>query len=184
MGLAVLRTSFLCFAVYLLFVCKQCQCTCFFNPCDFEGICKEGETCYLKTNTCQPVCVNDSLSTSKDGITSTTSNVSVVTPSGRTYDVCSESYVLRPISERTCLPGFECHYGVCQQGGLGFSCLCDPGSAGTVCQNKCCKQCGDHGTCDVLLDGELVCVCDQDYSGEFCNIRNSGSAGTTHFVQF
>ncbi|XP_061178581.1 sushi, von Willebrand factor type A, EGF and pentraxin domain-containing protein 1-like [Saccostrea echinata] len=88
-------------------------------------------------------------------------------------DVCSEDYSLRPLSVRNCFAAFTCKYGVCvtKRGAVGprYSCVCDPHASGEKCEHKCCRNCGDFGSC-VVNNGEQLCNCQMGHSGDFCNI--------------
>lgn len=101
----------------------------------------------------------------------------------RTYNVCDASYVLRPDHERACdgIP-IVCHYGACLTTGRRSHCECDIGAVGLLCTKRCCKPCSEHGTCDVLSNNREVCVCDNYYTGEFCEIYDppAGNFWTEH----
>ncbi|CAG5120676.1 unnamed protein product, partial [Candidula unifasciata] len=82
---------------------------------------------------------------------------------------------LRPMSERTCpkFPGIACRHGVpdCNDTESGsessFSCRCDSGWTGDLCQRVCTLPCV-HGTCDVSAHDEMFCSCQHKYMGKLC----------------
>ncbi|XP_062594321.1 uncharacterized protein LOC134255796 [Saccostrea cucullata] len=89
------------------------------------------------------------------------------------HDVCSQDYSLRPLSVRNCFAAFTCKYGVCvtKRGANGprYSCVCDPQASGEKCEHKCCRDCGDFGSC-VVNKGEQLCNCQIGHFGDFCNM--------------
>ena len=94
------------------------------------------------------------------------------------YSVCSDHYQIRPISERMCLPGFECYYGKCHLNTtfsthISVGCKCDTGSYGGLCQTKCCLDCGDYGECSHDENGDEFCSCFFNYTGSVCQHRRT-----------
>lgn len=63
---------------------------------------------------------------------------------------------LRPISERECIPGFECIYGYCDRS-QGFRCDCDFGWKGGFCEILDCPlQCPNDTEC-ILVNAAFYC---------------------------
>ena len=118
--------------------------------------CEEGTKCVILPNYTE-VCVK-----SQPDLTTTGSY------DADSSNVCSRFYKLRNESERTCKFGMRCFYGVCNdlEGG-GSRCECDPGASGTLCLDKCCRDCGENGDC-FLVGGEEKCNCHYNYTGPEC----------------
>lgn len=75
--------------------------------------------------------------------------------------------------------------GVCGAETSGM-CDCPPGWTGVLCDvcvgtvdnNDCGEcECGAHGECTELMDGELVCECDPGFAGENCEVCAEGHVG-------
>jgi len=86
-----------------------------------------------------------------------------------------------PLEKTYCKP-----LGVCIEGSDSFTCQCPTNYAGDRCE-KCAKGRGnydqgcppvsgcpkcDHGYCD-KSSGTGVCICDEGWSGELCNVQGS-----------
>ncbi|XP_052256094.1 neurogenic locus notch homolog protein 1-like [Dreissena polymorpha] len=89
-------------------------------------------------------------------------------------DVCSPTYVKRPDSERSCsLIPLSCEFGVCIEMTDTIHCNCDLGATGQLCEQRCCRNCGAHGSCRVVPgSGIEECNCEKNYTGAFCEIPN------------
>ena len=122
-------------------------------------------TCKL-TDDCRCKCENEHMC--KPDVFNMTSVIEIPS-AARTYNVCEETYTLRPEHERTCGNiDLTCTNGRCIQQGRSYYCECDTGSSGHTCTDKCCKQCGEHGSCKVHYMLGEVCMCVTNYTGEFC----------------
>jgi len=86
-------------------------------------------------------------------------------------DVCDTTYQPLDLAERTCDGGRTCVYGICVTSTQGQSfCICDDGASGPFCDEVCCLDCGEHGTCGIdQTTGNQTCVCDEQYTGETCS---------------
>lgn len=187
-------------------VSSEPSCPCVHGKCrdgehGRECICYKGwsgDFCNLTcTLDCDPgkICfrINELFMTCKPG-ESITERSTPTTPSsvettagstvpGRYYNVCSDTYMQRPLAERRCSQSFECVHGVCETDGTYFRCTCDPGAIGQLCNKNCCRPCGEHGDCDILYETtETVCNCHQNYTGEFCSIYNPPKGNTSFFI--
>ncbi|KAH3696182.1 delta and Notch-like epidermal growth factor-related receptor [Dreissena polymorpha] len=85
-------------------------------------------------------------------------------------DVCSPTYIKRPESERSCNGyALSCEFGVCIEGTDTIRCECDLGASGQLCEQRCCRDCGPHGSCRVVPGYQKEeCHCDENYTGVFC----------------
>lgn len=76
---------------------------------------------------------------------------------------------------RTCLPGFVCQHGLCDEVSLEDSkarCLCETGWTGDFCQHRCDLYCSGSGQCHFdAKKEEKVCLCDVGFSGPNCGKR-------------
>ena len=82
-------------------------------------------------------------------------------------DACHSSYTLRDVSERRCL-GSECIYGKCHEFG---HCECDDNAKGFLCEQRCCRNCGDHGSCFYVDNVTQTCACDAGFTGADCEVE-------------
>lgn len=91
----------------------------------------------------------------------TIATLSVERFSGSLDNVVSGT-TLRPQEERECIAGLVCLHGHCDL--LTFSCLCDPGWFGPVCDVTCVPACPEHGICETTEKDKWkpVCVCDKN----------------------
>ncbi|KAH3847105.1 hypothetical protein DPMN_089419 [Dreissena polymorpha] len=80
------------------------------------------------------------------------------------------NYVKRPESERSCSGIFlSCEYGICIKETGVKRCECDLGATGPLCEHRCCRDCGAHGSCRIIpKDG---CDCERNYKGKNCETR-------------
>lgn len=133
--------------------------------CDLD--CEEGFRCQIIQSPFRfAICASIVSTTTLEPSTTSPS----LEPGVKVYNVCSDEYTLRPLSERMCSGGWTCVRGVCRSNGTRNWCECDPGATGQVCQDICCKPC-QNGTCFYnILDKEPMCNCDDNYSGSFCEI--------------
>ncbi|KAH3696169.1 hypothetical protein DPMN_083634 [Dreissena polymorpha] len=156
---------------------RNCSCvhgTCVNNatsPC----VCNEswfGNTCNVS---CEQLCgermlcigLNENMQCIPDGI-----NDNHVPTNLSNADVCSPTYVKRPDSERSCsLIPLSCEFGVCIESIDTIHCKCDLRATGQLCEQRCCRNCGAHGSCRVVPgSGIEMCNCEQNYTGAFCEI--------------
>ena len=108
----------------------------------------------------------------------------------RKLNVCKADYELRPVSQRECVPGFRCKYGVCQLDAssdthLAMTCHCDDGAIGSLCEFKCCRDCGQFGRCEVNIEpgsdaADEFCSCHQNFTGDFCEQQRQVSDNCKH----
>lgn len=136
-------------------LCNESQCT---------KKCEDGSYCHFVTETLQ-ICLEDHTSR-----TSTERVDSSSTPSERmrTKNVCKEDYIEHDILERKCQSGDVCQFGVCIVGEKE-KCKCDFGASGKLCEHRCCRDCGEFGSC--WLEGlEEECICNDNYTGVNCQV--------------
>jgi EGF domain-containing protein len=137
----------------------------------FEGACVEDETCPA-TDPCGP-------------------HSSCDDTSGIVICVCDNGY--HSDGQGNCLENQVCpdpdpcgEHGTCDNSSGSIECICDTGYRGVWCnacaagyhpgplgdclEDEFCPDpdpCGQHGSCDDT-GGEVVCICETGYDGEFC----------------
>jgi len=86
-------------------------------------------------------------------------------------DACDTNYQPPDLVVRTCDGGRACTYGLCITSIQGQSfCICDDGASGPFCDEVCCLDCGENGTCGInQTTGNQTCLCDEQYTGETCS---------------
>ena len=94
-------------------------------------------------------------------------------------NVCGASYELRTLEERSCIHGLLCRFGTCSSDHKGsyiaYKCHCDKGAIGIFCDHKCCLECGEHGRCELFVNGTQFCNCMLGYSGKQCQLEHGKS---------
>lgn len=87
-------------------------------------------------------------------------------------DPCSEDIDEVRRKQVTDCGNSTCRYGFCNStGDDGPFCQCFPKAYGNDCGLMCCLDCGFYGVC--VMDevfGNMTCECEEDYSGEHCEI--------------
>ncbi|CDW56194.1 Reeler and EGF 2 and DUF1794 and EGF and ShK doma in containing protein [Trichuris trichiura] len=65
----------------------------------------------------------------------------------------------------------QCQYGLCLNNENGYTCDCDPGFGGELCDTECPNSlCKNEGVC-VIRNGKPRCHCSAGYTGDTCAIK-------------
>lgn len=144
--------------------------TCNESQCTTE--CSAGFYCHFVTPLVQ-ICVE---SIADSSVTPTFPEQTTRDILMRINNVCSDDYSERDNVEQKCPSGISCKFGVCAANDGQERCQCDAGASGTLCDETCCRECGEFGTC--LSDENLgeVCNCHQNYTGFNCTRLKSDLA--------
>lgn len=167
--------------LYGLITCEHGYCNRMTDPCTCDSNIWSGDKCEklicpLECNgLCEcydnnVVCLQSDTSKISGSTVPITPVVTTQTHDSRTdvrleehVHVCSDNYTLRPPSERYCI-GVFCRYGKCVVTERGnHRCQCDHGGDGGLCENRCCKSCGDFGC--KIINGTEYCD-DENEPGE------------------
>lgn len=137
--------------------------------------CYNGGTCSVSDFDCtfQCTCVN--------GFTDSRCNTSLiddVTTESSTTASENEVTTLRPLSERTCLPGFVCQNGYCDKEN-GIKCTCDDGWSGLFCDFKvtCPLDCDDGSVCKLIMN-TYACVRTMPSDNETSTVATTAESST------
>jgi hypothetical protein len=165
---------------------------CVSNPClneaecidkidSFECVCPEGKTghlCQLDIDYCNQhghMCQMNS--------TCLEANITSVTkcqcPYGFTGTFCTEA-----VLQVNCDPNPCQNSGVCIEQDIGYSCMCPKGKVGNNCEvsplNPCFGNKCANGHC-MAIDGDYVCKCFDNYSGDFCEKQECHAGNLEQF---
>jgi hypothetical protein len=88
---------------------------------------------------------------------------------------CTPNFV-PPSCETSALCMNNCtSHGTCIDGSLGRVCSCDDGYTGRDCSTlNCPNACSGQGSCFLQSGAAPVCVCEQGWIGDACNISTFG----------
>ena len=163
--------------------CSEWACSGNENPCYIIGTCP-GQDCRMLPN-CSFECYCDVNSTS---CVTSPLNGTTELPG---YSLCNNNYVYRNTSERTCGSNVTCQYGQCVIENATAICLCDEGASGSLCEHKCCLECGLHGECRIHEQLGEYCHCFGNYTGDRCDVTtpeynpcHANFTGRTFIEQF
>nr|KAG5711789.1 hypothetical protein BaRGS_023553 [Batillaria attramentaria] len=60
-------------------------------------------------------------------------------------------------------------HGTCVETEGKYSCRCEENWVGVRCEKECPLDCGENGYCGRVQNGSIACICQWNYTGEWCD---------------